>query len=65
MNINNFFSKAILLLDDKLKKENNGLFNYDVTYSIINNNCLKIKLKNYYEKMFFIATLKDNAIIIN
>lgn len=57
---NNIFSHALCLIGGQLAKYDNTINNYDSSYKIIDNDTIKITLKNYYEKMFFIARLENN-----
>lgn len=57
---NNIYSYSICLISGQLAKYDNSINNYDTSYKIIDNDTIRIKLKNYYEKMYFIARLEDN-----
>lgn len=57
---NNMFSYALCLISGQLAKYSNTINNYDSSYKIIDNNTIKVILKNYYEKMSFVAKLEDN-----
>lgn len=59
-NFNNMFSYALCLISGQLAKYNNTINNYDSSYKIIDNDTIKVTLKNYYEKMSFVAKLEDN-----
>lgn len=58
---NNMFIYSLCLIGGQLAKYDNTINNYDSSYKIIDNDTIKVSLKNYYEKMSFIAKLEaDN-----
>lgn len=58
---NNMFIYSLCLIGGQLAKYDNTINNYDTSYKIIDNDTIKISLKNYYERMDFIAKLEaDN-----
>lgn len=60
---NDIFSRGLCLISGQLQKYDNTINNYDSSYKIIDNNTIRIKLKNYYEKMFFIVKLENKDYI--
>ena len=62
MKYNKIFNTAFLIIEKQLNKYGNTIKNYDSSYKIIDDNKIKVTLKNYYEKMFFYAELKNNFV---
>ena len=62
MKYNKIFNTAFLIIENQLNKYGNTIKNYDSSYRIIDDNKIKVTLKNYYEKMFFYAELKNNIV---
>lgn len=62
MKYNKIFNTAFLIIENQLNKYGNTIKNYDVYYKITDDNRIKVTLKNYYEKMFFYAELKNNVV---
>lgn len=62
MKYNKIFNTAFLIIENQLNKYGNTIKNYDTYYKITDGNKIKITLKNYYEKMFFHAELKNNIV---
>lgn len=56
---NNIFLHGLCLIGGQLQKYDNTINNYDSSYKIVDNNTIKIKLKNYHEKMLFIVKLES------
>ena len=64
MFFNNLFSKGICLLTVYLSENKNTINNYDSSYKIVDNNTIRIKLSNFYEKLCFIVKLDNNTVIL-
>jgi hypothetical protein len=62
MKYNKIFNMAFLVIENQLNRYGNTIRNYDSIYKIIDDNKIKVTLKNYYEKMFFYAELKNNVV---
>lgn len=62
MKYNKIFNTAFLIIENQLNKYGNTIKNYDVHYKITDDDRIKVILKNYYEKMFFYAELKNNIV---
>lgn len=59
---NYIYNIGYLLVENQLLKYDNNILNYDCSYKIIDNDTIKIKLKNYHEKMYFITKLENDYI---
>lgn len=64
IDFNNIFSFSLCLIGGYLSENKNTINNYDTSYRITDNNTIKIKLKNYYEKLYFIAKLENGFICL-
>lgn len=64
MLFNDLFSKGICLLTVYLSGNKNTINNYDSNYKIVDNNTIRIKLSNFYEKLCFIVKLENNTVIL-
>jgi hypothetical protein len=63
IDFNNAFLHGLCLIGGYIdRNENNTINNYDTSYKIIDNNTIKIKLKNYYEKRYFIIKIENDFI---
>lgn len=62
MDNNTLFTWGLSLISKSLKEDNNTINNYDCSYTELTDNIIKIKLSNYYEKLYFFAKLEHGNI---